>query len=214
MTVPFNMVNSDRFRREKAACDAYMSGVDPYKKVRNDVYLIFRLDEDDTTLGCTFDRGYKRDLVVPPGQAGGLTKNTRLNKYDSAPAPNQEGGHAEELFIRSLYKLAGDHGNPGKVEVFTSLIPCMFIGGHGSNAFTIGSGKIMPKGCGAKLNYLVDLYPGIEWAFAYENDYTGKGNAIDHATKKEMLVLGGKANASVYRYLPETRKVTQITCIN
>lgn len=212
MTVPFYMIASEQFKREKAANDAYLKAEDDfYKATKNLVYLIFRFDNDDSTLASTFDRGYKKNLAVPTNAAGGLSKNIRLKPDSMEPANLQEGGHAEEIFIRSLQKLAREYGAPQKIEVFTSLIPCMFVGAHGSNAFLIGNGQVMPEGCGAKLNLLVDMYPTVSWAFAYEKDYYAQGGKIHHATTKEMLVLDGKPNASVYRYLSSSKTVKQIT---
>lgn len=212
MPIKFEMHSSSRFPSQKKACDAYLK--DPHKAagVKNVVYLIFRLDGDDSTLGCIFDRGYGRSPAVRPGEAGGITRNTRLDMTSGRAAGMQEGGHAEEIFIRSLYKLAEEYGTPRRIEVFTSLIPCMPVARHGSNPFTIRDGKVMPAGCGAKLNYLVDLFPQIEWAFAFERDYDGQGKALHSATMKEMLALTSKRNASVYRYDGQTNEVRQFVC--
>lgn len=212
MPVKFDMHKSSRFGSQKAACDAYLKDPNKTKGVKNVVYLIFRLDGDDSTMASIFDRGYKDTLAVAPGQIGGLTRNTRLNMSGKGTAAKQEGGHAEEIFIRSLYKLAEEYGNPRRIEVFTSLIPCMQIAKHGSNPFAIGQGKVMPAGCGAKLNYLVDLFQEAQWAFAFERDYSDQGKAVHHATMKQMLVLSKKKNASVYRYDETTKDVKTFVC--
>lgn len=212
MPVLFDMHKSSYFGSRKAACDAYLKDPNKTKGIKNVVYLIFRFDGDDSTMTSIFDRGYKQTPAVAPGEVGGLTRNTRLNMSAKAAAPKQEGGHAEEIFIRSLYKLAEEYGNPRRIEVFTSLIPCMPVAKHGSNPFTIGQGKVMPAGCGAKLNYLVDLFQQAEWAFAFERDYSDQGKALHHATMKQMLVLSTKKNASVYRYDEMTKGVKTFVC--
>lgn len=212
MTVSFDMHNSSRFDGEKAACDAYLKDPNKPKGIKNVVYLIFRMDDTDTTMASIFDRGYKNTPTARPGGMGGITRNTRLNMSEVGSAAKQEGGHAEEIFIRSLYKLAEEYGTPKKIEVFTSLIPCMPVAKHGSNPFTIAQGKVMPAGCGAKLNYLVDMYPQVQWAFAFERDYADQGEALHHATMKQMLVLSGKKNASVYRYEQSPKSVKAFVC--
>ncbi len=212
MPVLFDMHKSSYFGSQKAACDAYLKDPNKTKGIKNVVYLIFRFDGDDSTIASVFDRGYKETPAVAPGEKGGILGNTRLNMSGRGAAAKQEGGHAEEIFIRSLYKLAEEYGNPSRIEVFTSLIPCMPIAKHGSNPFNIGQGKVMPSGCGAKLNYLVDLFPGTQWAFAFERDYSDQGKALHHATMNQMLVLSRKKNASVYRYDEMTKGVNTFVC--
>lgn len=212
----FALHESDAFKREKKACDAYQSLQDKYtpKQAAMGVYLIYRLNGDDETMGTVFSLSYTAEPAIDSGTPGSYgeavrgTSGTKIGKgkipYDTITkvAKLQGGGHSEEIFIRSISKIFSDPtlmGKPvSKVEMFISKIPCCKFENIGSSAFAIGN-DIFPEGCGAKLQILVNKFPAIEWAFCFEKDYADNIE-VDKITKSKMAQLSSEKNVKVYRY--------------
>jgi len=227
----FKMHESEAFKKEKKACDAYLGGADPYTPAGSDkgVYLIFRVNHDEASMATIFSLDYRDEARTGYGGVSPAVRGksgTQLGKgkvkYQTITkkAKKQGGGHAEEVFIRSLGKILKDLvEHKYKVtdfEVFISKIPCFKEGNIGSSAFILkssdaswaSSDTLYPEGCGPKLNLLAKTCSSINWAFCYEKDYAG--TSVDEKTKKQMITLAGEKNASVFRYANDGR-VHQVT---
>jgi len=211
----FTMHQSDAFKKQKKSCDAYLALNDPLTPagVETSVYLIYRVQGNDTTLSTMFSQKY---IAEQHTGFGGIDAAVRGNsgtqvgkgkvKYEAITkkAKFQGGGHAEEMFIRSFDKITQDLAQNGsftvtRVELFVSKIPCCKRDKIGSSAFEL-NGVIYPEGCGVKLNKFIKSKPDIEWAICYEKDYAGTD--LDGETRNQMIILDHEANAKVYRYLP------------
>ncbi|WP_444945432.1 hypothetical protein ACJJIP_14625 [Microbulbifer sp. VTAC004] len=192
--MPFTMHQSRRFVREFEACNAYRQQTGGVNE-----YLIYRFDSDDSTLSNIFSIDYKtpvRSSPLPggiyPAQRGRLNSSkTKVTK----PQNYQGGGHAEEIFLRSLDKFTS-YGPVGRIEMYISKIPCNY-----SSAMMVnvnGSNHHVPSGCGNKLQLMIEAFTNINWYICFDREYSGATQGRE--TKQKMLVLDAKMNCEVYRY--------------
>lgn len=159
----------------------------------NRVYLIYRLDENDATLGVIWDSGYtpgrvdffnhgvpiyhpidKLQRVARNNSAcvlgeNGKASGPRLRGYTYEQSVNQTGGHAEEFFLQKLMMLPAA---PKMIDVYISRIPCAATSMSWSFAFG-GANMRLPEGCGPKLYTAMRLTPQIQWSLAYGEGYNG-----------------------------------------
>lgn len=119
--------------------------------VAGEVGLIFRWNNDDTTIETVWSEGY----ADAPGKLGfNRQPITRLNQHYAADALQQElGGHAEEIMIRNweMYKRYMNK-HPQIVDIILTHSPCF----DRSNMFRDAHGTHWPTGCANKLHKLVN----------------------------------------------------------
>lgn len=201
--MPFSMHHSNRFIKELQACNAYREQIRAQTGNVSE-FLIYRFDSDDSTLGSIFSMDHTTPVREEPGAGGiypaqkGRVKNNKITKLH----PHQGGGHAEEIFMRSLNKFT-EYGNLNEVELFISMIPC-----DRSSAFimNVNNTKVVaPSGCGDKLIMMINCFNGIKWEICFDREYTGD---TGQRTRNKMLQLQSKSNANVYKYNDRV-----ITCI-
>ncbi|WP_338522428.1 hypothetical protein NUH87_20035 [Pseudomonas batumici] len=163
------------------------------RAANNNVYLIYRFDNNDQTLEAIWDAGYRsgrenffRDGVAlhhPVEKlqrqamnnsaflvgANGKSTGAALRGFTHAPSENQIGGHAEEFLIQKLMMLSMP---PHEIDIYISRIPCAATSMPWNFRFN-GNVMKLPGGCGPKLYTAMKLTPQIKWNLAYGESYSG-----------------------------------------
>ncbi|HEX5719473.1 MAG TPA: hypothetical protein VF179_25150 [Thermoanaerobaculia bacterium] len=190
----------------------------------NDVFVISRFDRNDATIEIFYSTAYSPHpapnllpvtLVAPTALQRALRgatlvddrgKKRALMTEDSdvfiyTPTPGQGGGHAEEMFIRSLPRLFTEYGQPFLIEIYISKIPCgeaspSWIGPRPDDA---SKTMLWPQGCGPKFHCLFKLCPSVDFELIYEDTYpaTSASQALSMAWITKIVDLGN-ARAGLY----------------
>ena len=85
--------------------------------------------------------------------------------------PQQGGTHAEELFLRKLPQLFDEYGEPKKIDIFISRIPCA----NTSASWVLNTDRgnvLLPQGCANKFLSVIQSNPGITWRIWWEEEYS------------------------------------------
>ncbi|MFD1217719.1 hypothetical protein [Microbulbifer celer] len=182
----FAMHLTNEFQKALNACNSYR------QQIQGDTeFLIYRLNSSNRSMGNLFSMAHQTPMRTGFGGIKEAVKGKAKNNRITRPHRHQGGGHAEEIFLRSMHKFE----SVSKVEMFISLIPC-----DRSSAMQINLDNedvFVPSGCGAKLKFLAERYPNISWEICYERIYDGNTGQRTH---QYMIKLSTFHNANVYRY--------------
>ena len=160
---------------------------------KNDVFLIYRIN-DANALTTLYSEPYAeatlpsriKTYVVKPivkrKKGEGFMAIGPLENKQMAAIFNikQSGGHAEEIFIRTLPSIVAAAGQLNKVEMVISRIPCADQSPPWAcleklEAVNIsGSAQpVLPPGCGPKLHEVIKGMPKTSWSIRWIENYTG-----------------------------------------
>lgn len=193
----------------------------------NNVFLIFRLDNNDASLRAMWDAPYSEasenwfthgepmyqsvakmqtvsvqaqllnDQNKPIRGKEGVVKGTQL-----AVSERQGGGHAEEFFLQHLMAYADSNPSPAEIDLYISRIPCAETSMAWRFSYQ-GNQYALPAGCGAKLYFVMRELNGIQWNLAYGEGYPNQ--QMQSKCLAWMEKINGLPNASAHHirhYLP------------
>jgi hypothetical protein len=206
------LIDSSDFIREKQAGDALAAGNAGY------VYVISRFDDDDSTLCFFGSMGYRvQGLPVGIGGVAPVTlisfkAQRRVQPTDNraifvagreyvpinqVPIINaqQGGAHAEELFLRKLPKMFDEFGEPKKIDLFISRIPCAAASAPWLLAMA-GGNVILPCGCSNKIRVVIENNPGITWRIWWRDPYPNANTQTE--CLQALSTLQGRAVVQRY----------------
>ncbi|VUD66777.1 hypothetical protein TDB9533_03691 [Thalassocella blandensis] len=207
------LIQSSEFRRHKLSHDVTA------RQNRGYVFLISRFDDDDSTM-CTFgSMGYRDEAIksgiggVAPVTLASIKKSTKVKPTDVKHTnfadkfqeigknrvvvtnTQQGGAHAEELFLRKLPQMFDEYGEPRKIDIFVSRIPCASTSANW--VLNTEKGKVLlPQGCANKLLAVIQSNPGITWRIWWEEEYPNPNTQT--ACASAMAKLSGRAIVKRY----------------
>ena len=193
----------------------------------NQVFLIFRLDNNDATLRAMWDAPYaeahenwfahgeamyqpadkmqtvgvQAQLLNEKGKPvpgkQGVLKGTKL-----AVAERQGGGHAEEFFLQHLMAYSNTNTNPAEIDLYISRIPCAETSMAWQFTYQ-GNQYALPAGCGPKLYFVMQALNGIQWNLAFGEGYPNQQlQAKCLAWVDKINTLPNAAAHHISNYLP------------
>lgn len=214
------------FRLTGQLLDLYRTN-EAIQQTSGTVYLIFRLDDDDTTVETMWDAPYARDQTTTV--EGGHQRFAFVDKYQTfntrsiqavddrgrplrgragrpggttnVRADNQGGGHAEEFFLRRMLQFANDGYVPRTIEIYISRIPCSDTSPMWRVNF---GGQVITfhPGCGRKLLQAVQHTPTTQWYIAYGQGYARADTQASCAARIDRIDREPNAQAGhISRYL-------------
>ncbi|HVJ52464.1 MAG TPA: hypothetical protein VM689_08390 [Aliidongia sp.] len=166
------------------------------QEARDEVGLVMRFDEDDTTIQTIWSEGY----VDVPGVDQSSLKRIEAERIDlkksgfqTSDSQPELGGHAEEIMIRRWAFYEKEYGRqPKLVDIVLTHSPCWDVSG----ILKIDNSQ-WPAGCGPKLYRLVTERNYVsKWQIAYFK-YYGTAKSAD-AAKQSIQKLEGHPRVATY----------------
>lgn len=199
---------------------------EPIRMMTNQVYLISRFDDDDSTLNVTWDAGYTpvstnyfkdgkyyygnvtKLETVRASNAVLLDDNDRpvrgragvVKGSSTAVSSNQGGGHAEEFFLMKLKAFIEQFYCPTTIEIYVSRIPCAATSMQWRFSFYGGS-YMLPVGCGAKLYTVIKFLNVVNWYVAYGEGYRGASQSASLAWITKINALPNAEAGHISKFI-------------
>ena len=171
-------------------------------EAREEVGLILRFDNDDSSIQTIWSEGYVDLPGVDPSSLKRIpVVRVDLTKHGYEDSKNNPelGGHAEEIMIRRWDHMTREYGRtPKLVDLVLTHSPCFDVSG----VMKI-NGSQWPAGCGPKLFRLVTERPEVaQWNIAYFR-YYGTEKSRDKATQSiEKLQGHARVLTSFFHTIP------------